>query len=171
MTPGSASRRLISSNRSSSFSSLRLIESFMAANYSDPRSDPWGYSLGGLLPVTIFDEHASERLRQRRIGRFGGPPQRLGRGMQQPIGQGMGEIVNDLMGGIAGSQHAPGLLHGLQADRVRLVAQRPDGGSRIMYAGFGQETRHFFFEQQSCAASRDFPLLTVLIDELPQIVD
>ena len=94
----------------------------MAANYSGLAA-----ALGYSRLAVVFGEHASQRFRERRIGRFGGLPQRLGRGMQQPIGQRIGEIVDDLVGGISAGQHAPGLLHGLQADRIRLVAQRPNG--------------------------------------------
>ena len=91
--------------------------------------------------------------------------------MQQPVGEGIGEIFDDLVGGFARSEHAPGLLHGLQTDGIGVLPQRADGGSRVMRAQSGQKARHLLFEQQPGVAGRHFALLAIFIDQLLQIVD
>src|SRR5271165_255845 len=124
MTPASDSSRLISSNRSSSFSSLRRMESFMAANYS------------GLISMlaAFFGQKPGHGLRQSQISQFRGLAQGLCGGMQQPVGEGGGQKLDDLVAGFTGSDHAPRLLNGLPANPVGLLAQRADRRARVMRA-------------------------------------
>src|ERR1700677_4229800 len=89
MTSGSDKRRPISSWRSSSFSSLRRIESFMPQIIA---------ALAG-TPVAFFRKQARQELCQGGIGGLRGLAQRLGGGVQQPVRQGIGEVFDHLVGG------------------------------------------------------------------------
>src|SRR5277367_2785756 len=111
MTPASDRRRLISSNRSSNFSSLRRMESFIGANYSGRAS----------MPVAFFDQQPCNRLGEVGIRQFRSLAQGLRRRMQQSIRQRVGQILDDLVGGLTRRQQAPGLLYGLQPDPIRLL--------------------------------------------------
>src|SRR5271154_3716587 len=89
MTSASDRRRLISSNRSSNFSSLRRMESFIAADYSGIDS----------MPVAFRAQDPGQGFGQGRISLFGGPSQRLRRRVQQPVGQSIGQVLHYLIGG------------------------------------------------------------------------
>ena len=91
--------------------------------------------------------------------------------MQQPVREGIGEVVDDLVGGLAREQHPSGLLDGLCADRVGLLSQRADGGACVMSAQLGHESRHFLLEQPARVAGRGLTLAAVLFDDVLQIVD
>src|SRR5882724_7587002 len=144
MTPASDRRRLIYSNRSSNFSSLRRMESFMAANYSG--HGEYSHRVLGSMPVAFGDQQPGNGLRQGRIRRFGGLAQGVRRRMQQPIRQCVGEIVDDLIGGFARSQQAPRLLDGLLADPVGLLPQRANGRARVVGPRFGEKSRDFLVD-------------------------
>src|ERR1700734_1006032 len=121
MTPASDRRRLISSNRSSNFSSLRRMESFIGANYSGRAS----------MPVAFFDQQPCNRRGEVGIRQFSGLAQGLRRRVQQTIRQGVGQILDDFVGRLTRGQQAPGLFYGLQPNPLRLLTQRTNGGGCV----------------------------------------
>src|SRR5579883_3036540 len=180
ITSGCASRRPTSSWRSSSFSSLRRMDSFMGELYRSAadgagarradarRADARRANAASAL--ALVDEQSGEGAGEHRIVGLGGLTQRLRGRVQQAIRERMGEVLERFVGALAGGQHAPRVLERLGAELLGLLAQRADRGAGIVGTRLGNEPRDLLLEQHPGIARRERALLEVLVDDLLEIV-
>ena len=166
MTPASDSSRPISSKRSSSFSSLRRMESFMAADYS---------GLDRLRTYCRSRSSVKSRVRSRASAESASSAAWRSAwvgAVQQPVGEGVGEIIDDFVGGFARGQHAPRLLHGLLRECHPLagaVHGWPGPASCARDSARNRATSSSMSSRAPPAATSR--CWTVLVDQLLQVVD
>ncbi len=123
------------------------------------------------MPLAFFGQKTGNSLGKCQVSQLGRLAQGLRGCMEQPVGEGVGQVIDNFIGRFARGQHAPRLLHGLLPYPVRLLTQRTNGRARVLRARVGEKTRHLFVDEQARTACGHFALLHVLVHQLLQVID